>query len=312
MKLAKRLIVPTFILGAVAYSFQFGVGLGHLTAPQPTPYPTYQEIRQNQLDITKSLEDSQPHHIEKTPCLNPIGQNESDLCAQYRAANSAYESARWAKFQFWLSLIGAIGLIGTIILTVRATNAAIQANKISHETAARQLRAYVFSPGLEWEIRTSLPQDGFHMVIWSTWRNMGHTPTRDLQIYFTHRVIDASVPCFGIGIEPDGSEELRYQLGPGQQVRSPPASLDASTLDAIYKGESNLFVAGLARYRDAITNEAWETRVCYRVTLFRDRTKPLEGDNFSYMEWHVVGPHNCADEECRECLSRSTKISTSP
>lgn len=242
--------------------------------------------------------------LEKRPCLNPVGQNESDLCAQYRAANAADESARWAKLQFWLSLIGTMGLIGTIILTVRATNAAIQANRISHETAARQLRAYVFSPRLEWEIRTNLPQEGFHIVIWSAWQNMGQTPTRDLQIYFTHRVIDARIPCFGIGIESDESEELRYQLGPGQYVRSPPIILDASTLDAIYRGNSNLFVAGLAKYRDAITNEARETRICYCVTLFRDRSKPLEGENFSYIEWHVVGPHNCADEECRECPSK--------
>ena len=125
-----------FILVAVAglavYAFQVGVGVGEL-GNKPEAYPRYQEAADDGegADATPSGNIHSPRY--KQPCENPEGKNESDLCAQYRAAEAAGLAAYWARWQFWLSLFGVIGLGGTIFLTIRATNAAVRSNEIARE-----------------------------------------------------------------------------------------------------------------------------------------------------------------------------------
>ena len=89
----------------------------------------------------------------------------SDLCAQWKAADSAFAAAWWAKWQTLLSLVGVIGLLYNLYLTRTATNIALAATKdadkaleiaarnadtaaehVAHakDAAQRQLRAYLF------------------------------------------------------------------------------------------------------------------------------------------------------------------------
>tara|TARA_B100000678_G_scaffold269235_1_gene256138 strand:- start:258 stop:1214 length:957 start_codon:yes stop_codon:yes gene_type:complete len=82
---------------------------------------------------------SQPFDY-RTPCDNPKGQNESDLCAQWKSANAAEDSALWAKWGFWIAVVGSSLLLWQIILTRRAvrdtsdaTEAMIDANAIAED-----------------------------------------------------------------------------------------------------------------------------------------------------------------------------------
>src|SRR5258708_4180130 len=58
------------------------------------------------------------------PCNQARQQSESDLCAQWHAADAAGQSAYWAQRQFWLSVIGFAGLLATLILNWFSTRAA--------------------------------------------------------------------------------------------------------------------------------------------------------------------------------------------
>lgn len=74
----------------------------------------------------------------RTPCKSPKGKDESDLCAQWRAADAAEQSALWAQWGFWVALAGIIGLYWQVVLTRRAvedtgeaTNEMREANRIA-------------------------------------------------------------------------------------------------------------------------------------------------------------------------------------
>ena len=69
---------------------------------------------------TKALENRQP-------CREPKGQSESDLCAQWRAAYAAEDSALWAKWSFWTGLAGIGGLLASLYYTREAVRIAADA-----------------------------------------------------------------------------------------------------------------------------------------------------------------------------------------
>jgi hypothetical protein len=63
-------------------------------------------------------------------------QRNSDLCAQWKAADAAADSARWAAWGTWIS-----GISGLLVLL--ALFLAFQSNRIARDTAKRDSRAYI-------------------------------------------------------------------------------------------------------------------------------------------------------------------------
>lgn len=309
---SKRGIFLTILAGIAALVTAWGNGYyaAALNYPKELLHQSYLNVADKATQIDPVLNapfDTKPLE-HRFPCDNPIGHDESALCAQWRAATAAEHSALWAKWGFWIGLGGMVGLFWTLYYTRRAVKATSEAtdamreqNGLARETMERQLRAYIVSPSLNYEIRTNLPEQGFNMLLWSEWRNMGQTPTRGLRIYFVSKILDASAGCLGIAIESDGEDGERHQLGPGQQVRSPNICVSDEDVSAIYSGAKELFVAGLAMYRDSVTDIRRETRFCYKVRIFRDRALPLEGMNIHSIAWEVIGHHNCSDDECEDC-----------
>ncbi|WP_346892923.1 hypothetical protein [uncultured Roseibium sp.] len=65
------------------------------------------------------------------PCEPGENNRNSDLCAQWKAADAARDSARWARYTFWISVVGAA--IGVLTLGA-AIAAAIFAGSASKHT----------------------------------------------------------------------------------------------------------------------------------------------------------------------------------
>lgn len=61
------------------------------------------------------------------PCDAPYRERYSDLCAQWKAADSANEAAFWSKWQFIVSALGLVGILYTLRLTRKSTQAATSA-----------------------------------------------------------------------------------------------------------------------------------------------------------------------------------------
>jgi hypothetical protein len=99
-------------------------------------------------------------------------KRDSDLCAQWKAADAAAKAAKWAKIAAWLGGISGLLVIAALFL-------AFQSNSIARQTAKRQLRAYV---GIEW-----IGVSGF--VVGETpsseirAKNFGQTPAHHCDIF---------------------------------------------------------------------------------------------------------------------------------
>lgn len=171
--------------------FALVVGSIALVAP-PNPhvgYPGPDQARPSQ--IRQAPTPAPPEVGEppfyKQPCRNTPEDRQSDLCAQWEAAD-------WTKWGVLVGILGTIALIYQIMLTreaVEDTSEATQemrrANEIARETMQRQLRAYFDFNGVFWlwdgttDVRDT-PPTGFRVCI----KNYGHTPGTQVVYTISH------------------------------------------------------------------------------------------------------------------------------
>jgi len=151
-----ELVLPAigFLLAAaIVWGLGFSAGSSSSDNANNYRHQAYRYATDKPQEIDPALarpSGSQPIEY-RTPCKSPKGKDESDLCAQWRAADAAEQSALWAKWCFWIALAGIIGLYWQVVLTRRAvedtstaTEAMKEANRIAQDTAKRQLRAYLY------------------------------------------------------------------------------------------------------------------------------------------------------------------------
>jgi hypothetical protein len=98
-------------------------------------YQSYRYATDKPLEVDPSINDSaNAKALEyREPCKYPKGRDESDLCAQWRAAKAAENSAFWAKGGFWVTIAGAAGLLVTIWQGRVALAKAAEANAITRK-----------------------------------------------------------------------------------------------------------------------------------------------------------------------------------
>ncbi len=111
------------VLAAVVW-----VIIGNASHPQfdakPMDEQRVQEVQRDLPRIADALEGiarNQPASPNKDAGCNPGEDNrQSDLCAQWKAADAAYESARWTRATFWLGFVGLFLGLGTLIAAALA------------------------------------------------------------------------------------------------------------------------------------------------------------------------------------------------
>jgi hypothetical protein len=88
----------------------------------------------------------QPTNDDKG-CQQGMDDRRSDLCAQWKAADAAEESADYAARSFWASLVVAIFALAALIYTARGTRAAIEAvdAQVVSDRPILQLSRYIVS-----------------------------------------------------------------------------------------------------------------------------------------------------------------------
>jgi hypothetical protein len=135
--------------------------------------------------ISKAVEQVQRPILER-PCRDGEDERQSDLCAQWKAANSASDAAWWAMIGIVVATIGTTGLYWQIYLTRRAvqdtgeaTAAMRDANEIAETAARRNLRPFVYVK----EMKIIHPQPGFeHPRISILVKNGGQSPAMTLVV----------------------------------------------------------------------------------------------------------------------------------
>lgn len=133
-----RSIIALALAGLVLVSLGVGAYLTALTYPEQERYQSYNDARTNQDGAAATAANLSNTPQNRTPCVNPKSETESDLCAQWRAARAAEKAADWTLWGVIASIIGIACLLWQIILTRKAvedtghaTTAMVEANKIA-------------------------------------------------------------------------------------------------------------------------------------------------------------------------------------
>jgi len=187
----------SFIITAVGLmllvcTFGYGLMLGASGNSGSDRYEAYRYAADKQIEVEPSATaqpDAQPFQF-RTPCSYPRGKDESDLCAQWNAANAAEDSAFWAKWGFLVTCIGAAGLIVTINQSRIGLARAREANELAHQGLVGQLRPWIDA---DVKVKKGPYLDGkgqwrihFHGKI----QNLGQSPALQVNIWPTLCVMD--------------------------------------------------------------------------------------------------------------------------
>ena len=81
--------------------------------------------------------------IYKPNCERPADHDAADYCQQQRMAKAAEDAVWWSRLQTWLGGFGFIVVVGTLILNIRATDAASRAAKAAEKAIIVENRPWI-------------------------------------------------------------------------------------------------------------------------------------------------------------------------
>ncbi|MEO6040824.1 MAG: hypothetical protein ABIP41_02890 [Croceibacterium sp.] len=215
-----------------------------------------QERSASALEHIATSYDQQAKGAESSPvsrkCERGDDQRDSDLCAQWKAADAAANSAWWAGFSGWFSGLSFLGVIAAIGL-------AFHSNWIARDTAKRELRAYVSINGVE--IGPANGANPHKLQATANFKNTGQTPAIDLEASLWIAVAAGSfleqMPVVEHPIEGSPSKTV---LGAGlEQQISHITEITGHTSGETLTGDFTILVHGVIKYRD-IFGTGQETR----------------------------------------------------
>lgn len=220
--------------------------------------------------ISKAAEPSE----KDVGCEDRGDKRNSDLCAQWKAADAARDAANYALWTLLLSVTGT----GLLVWTLWETRM----------TARRELRAYVSVQPLGLGIN---PETGYTQAE-IVMKNGGNTPAYNVEhggIVFIGDQADAEHEAMKPGRKEIGrASPFTLQIGHELNGILPSANpLSKDDLAAIHSGDKTLFLFGFARYEDTFGVKRM-TRFCFEV---KDISAPsLDGE--SDMKWSTAPFHN--------------------
>lgn len=207
-------------------------------------------------------------HTYSAICDQPKNKEHADLCQQWRMAEAA-------EFQIWLSAIGVLLLIGTLIFTAIAARAARDAAKSAREAAdaanssaqsdreaniltqvhaGQQLRAYLHIDDTKGPDLDSGPPFIFEFFI----KNGGQTPAYTVKQWTGYTL--GPHPLYQELPPPKAAPRYSAIIGAEGRVKVM-AEIDQYTPDEVMKIKGDavrLYVFGVITYRDIFDTD-WDT-----------------------------------------------------
>lgn len=240
-----------------------------------------QERVANSLENIASTYREQTERAERSPETRPCepgyDQRDSDLCAQWKAADAANRAA----------LFGGISIIGIAI----AIGLTLQSNNIARDTAKHQLRAYVSMREIG---RRPEPKEGAitHWVFQFEWTNSGQTPATDTNLMAGHAIGPGPLPADLNYVPDDEGVATKSVIGPTLSLYSITQIPVEDLVKAIAKGHG-VYVYSAADYRDMF-DQPRRTEFCQQIIPEGDpRHRSCDWRNLN------TGPFNGMDGGCR-------------
>ena len=203
------LVAWVFPIIGIVLALSLAFGIGSLVGSSPRDPATKQQQQayaaaqgRYARSVARNFADPQSNYSaypdqHADPCYYAPNHDSADLCAQWRAALAAEDSARWAEAGFWVGLLGTVlsgvgltALLFSLRQTERSLSEARAANAIARQTALIQTRPWVSFGKVEIEI-TAVEQAsevgkaaiyyGAHFKVSFQLRNTGPTPAADFE-----------------------------------------------------------------------------------------------------------------------------------
>lgn len=240
------------------------IGWLALSAQHPNPKAetqrgSPQERSASALEGIAARYDKQAEGAERSPESNPCqpgdDQRNSDLCAQWKAADAAADSAWWAA-------IGGFASAISTVLVLIALYLAFRSNGIARDTAKRQLRAYVAVSGYVIGPDDKQPHK-IRVVV--SYQNVGETPAIDVRVTLFVLAGDGPFSDAKPRHEPDLGAGGRAIIGKGV-IKQTPMTVEVFGVAPriLLDGDYWVCFYGRINYRDVFGVEQ-ETRYCAYV-----------------------------------------------
>lgn len=266
------------------------IGFTLFSAPSKCWAESNQGFIESETVIPPSLLDYSESIDEKTSLNEPCNEGEdkrgSDLCAQWKAADAARESADWADRTFWLGLVGTI--IGALTLGSAAA-AAYCAKSAAHYTKSgvdaankailetrrigeAQVRAY-----LGFKITHCQVEAGKLVSFDIEVKNYGQSTASNVATAVQCVIRKSDWRWDDEPVEgPDGAipSVLIHAGGSLSLGATIDSKIDHTIVKSIRDGNSSVFGSALCLYED-VFGQKWETQICFEFSgeyCFRTNT----------------------------------------
>lgn len=234
-------------------------------APNPSAkaeQPNTQQRIADALTNIAAIYNEQSERAQRSPDSNPCepgnDQRDSDLCAQWKAADAATDAAWWAQWAVW------IGGASTILVLI-ALGLAFQSNWIARDTAKRQLRAYLTLGDITFQGPDHLKAPlGFQL----NWQNTGQTPATQVFSRTIFVVFENSTPVDVDYRALDSADPIGpFVVGPGQSIAGHRLLMSHSDALRVVHGNCTAVAWGRMSYQDIFADMLCETEFCIEIKV---------------------------------------------
>ena len=221
-------------------------------------------------------------------CTDRKDKRDSELCAQWKAADAARDAANYGMWSVFIGLVGS----GLLVWTLWETRS----------NSRRQLRAYVSVKVIGLDV-TMYEDGGLNFAFRTLARNGGSTPAYNCNHFGFMAALPKSEAAKSFRtvspIEPN-AETGGSVIHAGEEFPSLMTNtivVKGAALQALKDGSTNLYALGVSSYTDTFGHKR-RTDFCYLLEA-RDFNEALDAstkrqDEAIPMEWRVAPFHNTA------------------
>lgn len=230
------------------------------------------------------------------PCTGiPARDRSSALCAQWVSADAAKDAAFWALLSAIFTAASVIGLVVTLLLTIRS-------NTLARQTAERELRAYVSVKVVGLNI-TQYEDERYSLSFMTKSHNGGSTPAYNCVHFATYRVMTRQAAAIELatvksieendlsgGTVIHSGEDYLADMGKGPAITR-------KEIEQIRTGRKSVVIFGVCSYVDT-----------FKIRRRTDFCQLIDGENFSEafdaaktspeeaveVKWMIAPYHNTA------------------
>jgi hypothetical protein len=249
------------------------------------------------------------------PCRPSTIDRNSDLCAQWRAADAATAAAEASWWQVWLSLVSLIIGLFTLMSAVaaalfakRAASASLEAvsearhaNKISENAMQVGNRAWISFEHWILSKRLDIHGNVIGAIICAVYKNVGPSPALESTIFVGSH---STLPNYDIDkvdffANADRAALSSTTMFPHNPMQSGPITISKEQLEWTVTHKRDLFIVTQTKYKDIFSSTEKITQLVARFSFenlesFDNFFEKDEAGKKFFFQWEAMKAHSLA------------------